>query len=89
VGLLHETLLPIQADHRAMCRFSDSASQKYRVVEEAILGLISAATAKEEHETDIDGALPPRFYLPSLSPRRRSCSTLMQVFFSQSVAVRH
>ncbi|KAH6976535.1 Alpha/Beta hydrolase protein [Ilyonectria sp. MPI-CAGE-AT-0026] len=38
--LPNETALPIQADHRAMCRFGDSTSQKYRAVEDAISELL-------------------------------------------------
>jgi hypothetical protein len=38
--LENETLLPIKADHRAMCRFAESDSQKYLVVWEAIAGMV-------------------------------------------------
>lgn len=38
--LENETLLPIKADHRAMCRFAESDSQKYLVVWEALAGMV-------------------------------------------------
>ena len=37
--LPNETFLPIPADHRAMCRFSDDQSQKFQVVKDAIVCL--------------------------------------------------
>ena len=35
--LPNETFLPISADHRAMCRFSDDRSQKFQAVKDAIV----------------------------------------------------
>ena len=37
--LPNETFLPIPADHRTMCRFSDDRSQKFQAVKDAIVGL--------------------------------------------------
>ena len=37
--LPNETFLPIPADHRAMCRFSDDRSQKFQAVKDAIVCL--------------------------------------------------
>ena len=56
VGLVNESLIPIQADHRAMARFRDAKSQKYRAVEDAIVNLISSvAAAKRGEEHKIHG----------------------------------
>ena len=37
--LPNETFLPIPADHRDMCRFSDDRSQKFQAVKDAIVCL--------------------------------------------------
>ncbi len=37
--LSNETLLPVNADHRAMCRFSDAENQKFRPVKDAIVAM--------------------------------------------------
>ncbi|KAH8647072.1 hypothetical protein BGZ60DRAFT_570501 [Tricladium varicosporioides] len=43
LGLPNERIVPIMADHREMCRFSNPESQKYRPVEQAILDMLSAS----------------------------------------------
>ena len=49
MGIPNELVLPVNADHQSMCRFANSSSQGYLLIENAILGMI--ATAGQPLET--------------------------------------
>ncbi|KAK3387786.1 hypothetical protein B0H63DRAFT_559240 [Podospora didyma] len=58
LDLPNETLVPTQANHRAMCRFNDPESQSYRVVEDVIAGFIQntdpPARIQEPEKSPVD-----------------------------------
>lgn len=39
MAIPNERIVPLSADHLSMCRFSSPTSQKYALVEKAILGM--------------------------------------------------
>lgn len=43
MGIPNELVLPVNTDHQSMCRFADSSSQGYLLIENAILGMIATA----------------------------------------------
>ena len=45
MGIANERIIPMMADHRAMCRFSSKTSQRYKPVERAILDIAARASA--------------------------------------------
>jgi hypothetical protein len=44
----NEIPIPIEADHRSMCRFSSKASEKYQMVFDCLQELVDDAVGKEQ-----------------------------------------
>jgi hypothetical protein len=46
MDLPNERVIPINADHRMMCIFPDQTSQKYQLVEQAVLELANGNSGR-------------------------------------------
>lgn len=47
IGLPNEIVLPLNANHRSMCRFASSDGQNYKIVEETIMEILSGCNKAE------------------------------------------
>ena len=54
--LPNEIAIPIEADHRSMCRFSDKSSEKYQMVYDCLKEIVDDALYIEQPCT-----LPPPY----------------------------
>ncbi|TLD25152.1 hypothetical protein PspLS_05891 [Pyricularia sp. CBS 133598] len=47
IGLPNEIVLPLNANHRSMCRFGSSDSENYRIVEETLMEILASCKKAE------------------------------------------
>jgi hypothetical protein len=81
MGIANERIIPMMADHRAMCRFSSRTSQRYKPVERAILDITARASGSEAKpvaslEDLFHSTQDSSSWLPSQSTSGKSLPTL-------------